>query len=149
GKFIPTTDANPQSIKQKPSRFDEVRSDLEAKKAANKVDSPPEVTRVAADQRQALETDLRRRLQQTSGIPAPEAFQPRMQKNAEEIQKLRSKVEALPKTSTFEPLRQRFDNVEAMFKRTDSLVKGIDSTYSPAEMMKVQVQMYQFTENLE
>jgi len=76
-------------------------------------------------------------------------FSSKVNTSSEDIQRLRSKVEALPRNSAFEPLRQRFDNVEAMFKRTDTLVRGIDSSYSPAEMMKVQVQMYQFTENLE
>src|SRR5215813_2141926 len=92
-KFITTKDANPQVNKQKPSRFDDIRSGLDAKNAANKVELPPEVTRVSADQRQVLESDLRRRLQQASGMPPAEMFNPRIHKSAEEIQKVRAKVE--------------------------------------------------------
>jgi hypothetical protein len=110
---------------------------------------PPEVSKISADQQRVLESDLRRRLQQNPGKPATEIFRPEIAKSDDSINRLKQKIHALPKGSAFEPLRQRFSNIEGLYKETGKLVQGIDSTYSPAEMMQVQIQMYRLTENLE
>src|SRR5262249_13528590 len=101
------------------------------------------------DQQRVLESDLRRRLQQSGNKPSPQVFNKDLANANDGVARLRRKVEALPKESVFEPLRLRFSSVEAMIKQTGRLVQGINSNYTPAEMMKVQLQMYQLTENLE
>jgi len=135
--------------KQGPSRFDNIRSEVDSRAASSIPQLPPNIANVSLDQQRRLESDLRRRLQQNGNKPSPEIFNRDLAKANEGVAQLRRKVEALPKASVFEPLRLRFSNVEAMIKQTGPLVRGINSSYSPAEMMKVQVQMYQLSENLE
>jgi len=149
GKVISKETADKPFQKQGPSKFDSVRSNLESRQSTSQVQLPPEIKTVSMDQQKTLESDLRKRLQQGAGRPSPEIYRPEISKIREGVERVRQKVEALPKQSAFEPLRLRFNNVESMFKQAGSLVQGINSTYSPAEMMKVQIQMYQLTENLE
>ena len=65
------------------------------------------------------------------------------------IDHLTSRVNALPKTSAFDPLRQRLTSIDDQFQSAGKLIHSLNGQQSPADLMKVQLQMYQMTENLE
>jgi hypothetical protein len=77
-----------------------------------------------------------------------EIVRPKIAQSSKSMNRLKRAIEALPKQSVFEALRLQFSKIERLHKQTASLVHGISSTYSPAEMMQVRAEIYVLTENL-
>ena len=130
------------------SKFDKVRAQMRAEdtQAPN---LPPEVNDVSMQQKKVLQADLTKRIEQM-GVTSPhQLFAVDMKRAKDGIQHLTTRVEALPKTPAFEPLRQRLTSIDAQFQAAGKLVNHAGSSGNPADMMKVQMQMYQLTENLE
>lgn len=141
-----TTDqgaANPVKVGE--SKFDKVRASLQQSQATN-VSLPPEVKQVSPEQKQILQADLNHRLKTTS---SPQIFSADMKNAGNSLQQLTLRVNALPKTSAFDPVRQRLASIDSQFQATGRLVNSVKGTESPAQLMKIQMQMYQLSENLE
>jgi hypothetical protein len=130
------------------SKFDKVRSRL-LDEQASRVDLPPEAKPVSGEQRNALQADLLTRLQAGGTISAQELFAPHLQQAKQGIQNLTHRVNSLPKTQAFEPFRQRLASIDSQYQEAGKLVNSVKSSESPGDLMKVQMQMYQLTENLE
>ena len=130
------------------SKFDKVRSRLLDEQAA-KVDIPPEAKQVSLEQKKALEADLVNRLEKGGNISVHELFASHIKQAKEGMVQLTNRVHALPKTPAFEPFRQRLTSLDNQFQAAGKLVNSVRGTESPGDLMKVQMQMYQLTENLE
>ncbi len=128
------------------SKFDKVRSRLQDEQV-QQAQLPPEVKQVSMEQKKVLEADLRKRLSQPGG--AQNVFSVDMNRAKVQVEQLTHRVNALPKTSAFDPLRQRLNNIDTQFQSTGQMVHSLKGTENASELMKVQVQMYQLTENLE
>ena len=126
------------------SRFDKVRAGLQNPQAEVKV--PPEVRQVSGEQRKILQAELSNRLKTASG---PQVFAAHMKQATDSLQHLTNRINALPKTPSFEPVRKRLASIDAQYQSAGRLVNSVTGTSSPAELMKIQMQMYQLTENLE
>jgi len=136
-------------VKQGPSKFDQVRARAEDRQLAVPYQLPPDARSVTAPQRAALEGDLRRRLS-GAGTRAPQGiFKTQMKTAQQGIVDLNRQVSAIPRTPHFEPLRARLTSIEAQFKDSGKLLNGLGSLDSPQDMLKVQVQMYMLTQNIE
>jgi hypothetical protein len=96
-----------------------------------------------------LEADLTKRLGQPGANSVQKTFAVDMKRAKLQVDQLTTRVNALPKTPAFEPLRQRLTSIDSQFQSAGKLVHSLKGTESPSELMKVQVQMYQLTENLE
>ena len=130
------------------SKFDKVRVRLQEQQA-EQVKIPPEVKQVSLQQKKVLEADLTKRLGQPGATSPQKAFAVDMKRAKVQVDQLTSRVNALPKTPAFEPLRQRLTSIDSQFHSTGQLVHSLKGTESTGDLMKVQVQMYQLTENLE
>jgi hypothetical protein len=76
-------------------------------------------------------------------------FTSRIRAAKSNITQLTKRVNALPKTPAFDPVRQRLASVDSQFQSAGQMVQGLRGTESPGDLMKIQMQMYQLTENLE
>lgn len=141
--------AGAESGKAGPSGFDKVRETVRGRQAGETAQLPPAVTQVSAEQKRQLEADLRKRLQQARGGSPREVFRADMKKARTAMQGLSNRIEALPKTSAFEPVRTRFAAIENQFRASGKLLNNVGSVDSPRELLKVQMQMYQLTQNIE
>jgi hypothetical protein len=130
------------------SKFDKVRTRLQEEQAGQ-VQIPPEVKQVSLEQKKILEADLSKRLQQTKPASAHELFSVDMKRAKEGVEQLTNRVNALPKTPAFDPLRKRLASIDSQYQSAGRLVNSVQGTESPAELMKVQMKVYQLTENLE
>jgi len=141
-------DSATPSIKTGESKFDKVRTRLQEEQA-QAVQLPPEMKQVSPEQTRALQTELNHRVQQAKSTSAPELFGKDINQAKSRIDNLRTRVEALPKTSAFDPLRQRLTSIDNQYQSAGKLIQSLTGQQSPTELMKVQMQMYQMTENLE
>jgi hypothetical protein len=130
------------------SKFDQVRARLQDQQA-QQVEMPPEVKQVSFEQHKVLEANLTKRLSQGDATSPQKIFAPDMKQAKIQANQLTTRVNALPKTPAFEPFRQRLSSIDSQLQTADKLVDSLKGTESPGELMKVQVQMYQLTENLE
>lgn len=65
------------------------------------------------------------------------------------VDQLAKRVNAMPKTPAFQPLRDRLLSIDNQFQSAGKLVNSIKGGESPQEIMKIQMSMYQLTENME
>jgi CRISPR/Cas system-associated endoribonuclease Cas2 len=131
-----------------PSKFDALRADLN-KQLSKPLNIPPLVTRISEQQRTVLENDLRRRLD-GAGATQPRDFFKVDFKNAKtQVQNLNRAAAGLPKSDALAPLRDRVKAIEEQFEASGKLLKGLDSIDNPEELLRVQVQLYQVTQNVE
>jgi hypothetical protein len=130
------------------SKFDKVRTRLQDEQAG-RVNLPPETKSVSADQKKVLETDLSKRIEKSGTTSAHRLFAVDMKRAKEGVDSLATRVNALPKTSAFEPFRKRLASIDTQYQSAGKLVNSAGSTGNPGDLMKVQMQMYQLTENLE
>ena len=132
--------------KEGPSKFDKVRTEAQNKQA---VELPPPVQQVSPAQQRALEGDLRRRLESSRNQSPRDFFKVDMKKTQDGVGNLRTRVEKLPKTSAFEPLRDRLSFIEQRFQETGKLIDGAAQLSDPREMLKLQMQVHQLMQNVE
>lgn len=129
------------------SKFDKVRARVLDKQA--EVVIPPEVKQVSLQQQKVLEAHLSKRLERKGAISAPELFAMDMKRAKAGVGHLTDRVNALPKTPAFEPFRKRLASIDQQYQSAGNLVNSVGGTQNPGDLMKVQMQMYQLTENLE
>jgi hypothetical protein len=130
------------------SKFDKVRNELMDQKA-QQVEIPPEIKHVSLEHKKVLEAELSQRLKQTGPAPAHKLFAPDMKRAKEGIEHLNKRVDALPKTPAFEPFRKRLASIDAQYQNAGQLMNSVTGNASPGDLLKIQMQMYQLTENME
>jgi hypothetical protein len=130
------------------SKFDKVRTRLQDQQA-EQVQIPSEVKQISLQQKKVLEADLTKRLGQPGATSPQKIFAVDMKRAKVQVDQLTNRVNALPKTPAFEPLRQRLTSIDSQFQSAGQLLHSLKGTENAGELMKVQVQMYQLTENLE
>lgn len=134
-------------LKAGDSKFDQVRTRL-LDEQAGQVQIPPAINQVSSEQNEVLAAQLSTRLEQTKGTPVHKVFAADMKSAKENVDRLTKQVNALPQTSAFEPFRSRLALIDEQYRSAGQLVNSIKGS-DPADLMKIQVQMYQLTENLE
>jgi hypothetical protein len=147
GKGISSVGEQEQSspAKTQESKFDKVRTRLQDEQAT-KAELSPEVKQVSMQQKKVLETQLSKRLETTK---PNEVFAPDMKRAKDGVAQLTTRVNALPKTPAFEPFRDRLTSIDNQFQATSKLVNSIKGTETPQQLMGIQSQLYQMSENLE
>src|SRR5215471_3890555 len=141
-----STEQNP--VKLGESKFDQVRSRMLDEQAAQ-VKLPPEVRQVPPEQESALQTKLTSQIQTTGAGSTHQVLGVHMKHAKERVEQLTSRVNMLPKTAAFEPFRQRLASIDNQYHSAGKLMSSIQGSTNPGDLMKVQMQMYQLTENLE
>ena len=110
---------------------------------------PPEVKQISPEQTKVLQAQLNQRVQGAKSTSAPELYGADLKHAKVRLDTLTSRVNSLPKTPAFDPLRQRLTSVDNQFQAAGKLIDSLNGQQSPTDLMKVQMQMYQMTENLE
>lgn len=134
------------ALKQGASRFDEVRANLQERASA--VQLPPEVTQLSNEDRMRVAHELRLNIERSKQPPA-EVGRVEMKNTEMRIESLRDRVKTLPPEPVFEPLRARFNNIETVFQRSADYLNGLSGKDSPADVLKIQLEMYQLSQNIE
>jgi hypothetical protein len=116
--FTPETSASASSDKGKPSRF---REKLEEVAASNQTASAPQAAASLPDELQAS----RMRLDQA-----------------------KSRVEALPSSSTVDGIRQRLSALDVEYQRMGNRFDLVSGSADPQKLLQLQKDMYQLTENV-
>jgi hypothetical protein len=132
--------------KDQPSKFNQVWVKIQDKQLI--VDKlPAEVTEISPHHRRALESDLRRRIEQNQ--TATEIFKPDLKKARAGLEGLTRQVNAIPKNSAFDPIRERLQRIEAQFRESGKLIDGLGKLDNPRDLLRVQTRLYQVTQNIE
>jgi type III secretion system YscI/HrpB-like protein len=134
--------------KVSPSKFDKIRTEL-SERLASSLQLPPAVTQVSDQQKKVLASELQKRLSE-GGAQSPKDLMKVEMKNAQEgIDKLNRAVSAMPSSSAFDPLRQRLKDIEGQFQASGNLLNELGKSNSPQDLLKMQMQIYQVTQNVE
>ena len=136
------------SAKTGESKFDKVRARLLDEQAEG-TEIPPEVKQVSTDRQKVLQADLAQRVEKMGTTSPADLFAVNITQAKEGVERLTSRVNALPKTPAFEPLRQRLASIDTQYRQAGELLSSLDGQQSQGDLMKIQLQMYQLTENLE
>ena len=134
------------SAKVKPSAFDRIQSKIADKVAAD-LKVPPQA-QPKPQQIASIESDLRKRLDQTQASSPTEFFRGDVDRSKKALDKLTTAVEKLPPKSAFDPIRQRLNVIEQQFQRSGNLVDRVKDM-DPKSLLNTQVQLYQLSENIE
>ncbi len=128
------------------SKFDAVKAQAQEKSAAP-ASMPDPVSQVSNEQRRVLESDLRRKMQH-SRTPQ-EMFRPEMQQSRTQVDRLRARVERLPKSDATEMVKKRLSFIEDKFQASEKALNGLQKMDSPRDLLKLQMDMYMLTQNIE
>ena len=139
-------DSGAAGVKTGESKFDKVRARLQEQQS---VQMPPEVKHVSPEQTKVLQTELNQRVQKAGTTSAPELYGTDLKQLKSRIDTLTSRVNSLPKTPGMDPLRQRLTSIDDQFQAAGKLIHSLNGQQSPTDLLKVQLQMYQMSENLE
>jgi hypothetical protein len=138
--------AAPGTGKVQPSRFDDIRSQLAQKVAADLTLPPP--AQISSQQQTLLESALRKRLTGTQPTSASQFFGVDRKNTQLKIQSLTQAVNKLPNDSALDPIRDRLTSIATQFEQTGQLIGNMKDT-DPKSLLNVQMQMYQMSQNVE
>jgi hypothetical protein len=126
--------------------FEQVRQQL-ADRPPDKMAMPPAAPQPTAEIKKAQTAELHNKLK---GATTPDqVFGPDMSKLEGELGKLRKGVEKIPKSSEFQPLWNRMEGLEQQFASADKKAKSLGSLDNPRQMLQLQLEVYQLTQNFE
>lgn len=148
GKVLDAVDGQDKAspAKSGQSKFDRVRADLQDRNAQD-VKIPPEVKQVSLQQQKTMQADLAGQL--AKGASPQKVLGVNMKRTQISVDRLTKRVNALPKTSSFQPLRDRLNSIDAQFQDAGELVNSIKGGESQQDLLNIQMKMYQLNENLE
>ncbi|MBV9508143.1 MAG: hypothetical protein JO323_24390 [Acidobacteriia bacterium] len=141
-----TSQASQGVDKTGPSKFDQIRTQL-AQKVSTDLKLPPPA-QISEQQKTQLESELRKRLTGTTAGNAGQFFGVQRKNTQLQIQNLSSAVSKLPSDSSFTPIRERLRSIETQFQNSGTLINNTQDM-NPQSLLKVQMQMYQLSENVE
>jgi hypothetical protein len=107
---------------------------------------PPEATQISPEQRRILESNLRKGLERGN---AQEILKVDLRGARTKLDGLSRQVNAAPKTSASDAIRNRLNSIEAQYLESDKLMRGMNGLESPRDMLQLQMKMYTMTQNIE
>ena len=146
GKAISTSLEQDSGAVQKtqPSKFDQVRAEQLQKSAEAPIDMPPPVTQVFPAQQQMLQNQL---AQNSQRRPAS-VVKVDMENTKTTLKQLGKRVNALPKTQAYDPVRNRFISLEQQYKNSSDILSKLGNSNNPQDYLQLQMQMYLLSENI-
>jgi len=152
-KLIPQTAANTKATghsqaKTGPSKFDQVRAKLEPPAASSSpINQKAGLTSVPEGKQLAVE--LKRRLEQVRQRDLNEIFKADLQESKKKVDAIRKELAAQPPSQALEPVKARLLQIENQFLESGRLLRGLGKLDSPQDYLKMQVEMYRLTQNVE
>ena len=65
------------------------------------------------------------------------------------LDRLKGRVERLPKSDLTAELKQRLESIDGQYQSTNKMMDKLQNMSDPRSLLKLQVEMYQITQNLE
>ena len=142
---VPGPDATQAVEKARPSKFDEIRTEL-AQKVASDLQMPP-AAQISQQQKGLLENALRKRLSGTNATSAADLFGVERKNAQARVQNLVTAVNKLPQDQSTSPIRARLQSIEEQYQQSGKLIDNAKDM-DPQSLLKIQMQMYQLSENV-
>jgi type III secretion system YscI/HrpB-like protein len=149
-KLVQQTAANTKATglsqaKVGPSKFDQVRVNLSSSSQRLNQNS----TRPAAQEGKPLEADLKRQLEQVRQRDLSEIFKADLQESKKKVDAIRKELTAQSPSEALGPVKERLLEIENQFLESGRLLSGLGKLDSPQDYLKMQVEMYRLTQNVE
>ncbi len=139
----------PGTGKQGPSKFDSIRADLR-QQLLDRAKLPPKISELAPQQKQMLENDLRRRLDQAAAPASPnDLFKGEVSKARTALDGVSQAVARIPQHEAFSPIRERLKSIEKDFAATSKAISNPKGLDTPQALLDMQQKLYTVTQNIE
>ena len=66
-----------------------------------------------------------------------------------QLDALHRKAQAIPPGPAAETVSERLNSLDAQFQNSGKILEGLSNLSTPGDMLKFQMQMYQFSQNME
>ena len=103
----------------------------------------------SAPEGKQLAVELKRRLEQVRQRDLSEIFKADLQESKKKVDAIRKELAAQPPSQAFEPVKARLLQIENQFLESGRLLRGLGKLDSPQDYLKMQVEMYRLTQNVE
>ncbi len=140
-------DSVPAAEKKGPSRFDAVQQEAAAE--AQKPSLPPPVDSVSDAKRKELVSEVRRASEAHPAESPQRVWGAELQDAGTHLDRLKGRVERLPKSDLTAELKQRLESIDGQYQSTNKMMDQLQNMSDPRSLLKLQVEMYQITQNLE
>ena len=135
--------------KVNPSKFDQVRAKLEQPVTTTAQRTAQNSAPISTREGKQFEVELKSRLEQVRQRDLNEIFKADLQESKKQVDAIRRDLAAQPPTTALEPVKDRLLQVENQFLESGRLLRGLGKLDSPQDYLKMQVEMYRLTQNVE
>ena len=135
--------------KMNPSKFDEVRSQLEKPAGTPEQVGLQQTTRISPQEKMRVEAEFKKRLDEARLRDLDEIFKTDLQKSKEQADKIRRDLSSQPPSPAIDSVKTRLVQVENQFLESGQLLGKLGKIESPEDYLKMQLQMYKMTQNVE
>jgi hypothetical protein len=137
----------PAAEKKGPSRFDAVQQKAAAESKPPTL--PPQVNSVSDAKRKELVSEVRRATEAHPSEPPHRVWGPELKDAGAHLDRLKGRVDKLPKSDLTAELQQRLQSIDGQYQSTNKMMDQLQNMSDPRSLLKLQVEMYQITQNLE
>jgi hypothetical protein len=136
--------AQPESKSR--SKFDTIRDQDRPDDQKNGVG--PNASSSRSDRQELLKHELRKKLDAHPSRKPAEVFGDDLKATRSSLNQLKKRVEAAPSSSAVDQIKTRLADLDMQFQKADSAIEGMDGPASPKQLLKLQTDMYELSENL-
>ena len=134
--------------KVNPSKFDEVRSQLEKPGTPEQV-GLPQATRISPQEKMRVEAEVKKRLEEVRLRDLDEIFETDLRKSKEKADAIRRDLSSQPPSPAIDSVKSRLLQVENQFLESGRLLQGLGKMDSPEDYLRMQLQMYKMNQSVE
>ena len=135
--------------KKNPSKFDDVRARLEKPSGTAQSPALQESVKISPQERKRVEADFKKRLDEVGLRDLNEIFKTDLVKSKEKVDAVRKQLSSQPASAALDSVRARLIQVENQYLDSSRLIQGLGKVESPEDYLKVQLQMYKLSQNVE
>jgi len=135
--------------KVSPSKFDQVRAKLEQSSTSSDQRIGQNTPQISAQEGKRSEVEFKNRLEQVRRRDLGEIFKADLQDSKERVDAIRKGLAAQPPSPALEPVKDRLLQVENQYLESGRLLRGLGKLDSPQDYLKMQLEMYRLTQNVE
>jgi len=134
--------------KVNPSKFDEVRSQLEKPGTPEQV-GLQQTTRISPQEKMRAEAEFKKRLEEVRLRDLDEIFETDLRKSKEKVDAIRQGLSSQPSSPAIDSVKSRLLQVENQFLESGRLLQGLGKMDSPEDYLRMQLQMYKMNQSVE
>ena len=134
--------------KVNPSKFDEVRSQLEKPGTPEQV-GLQQATRISPQEKMRVEAEFKKRLEEVRLRDLDEIFETDLRKSKEKADAIRRDLSSQPPSPAIDSVKSRLLQVENQFLESGRLLQGLGKIDSPEDYLRMQLQMYKMNQSVE